>query len=55
MTLFFFFFFFQSAIKTGIKIESVSSTPSGKTGGNGWMTMAAIGVGAFVVGALAIR
>ncbi len=46
----------QSALRDGINLEPPSQKHSGKPGvGNGWWTMAALGVGAFVVGALAIR
>lgn len=49
-------FLFQAAIKDGIKLEPSPQKSSLKAGGgSGWMTMAAVGVGVFVVGALAIR
>lgn len=48
----------QAAIKNSIQTDSPPcQRPTHKAagGGGGWMAMAAIGVGAFVVGALAIR
>lgn len=48
----------QAAIKDSINTDVLTgngTASKGAPGGGGWWTMAALGVGAFVVGALAFK
>ena len=45
----------QGAIDGAVNVDSGRSTTQSKAKGAGWLTLAAVGVGAVIVGALTIR